>query len=103
VTVFSESLAAKLAALRAGAQVAVGGALEQYRWTSKAGEERVGFRLVATELISTRDAKARRERPAGTGDDEPPREAPARAARRGQAPAESQRGSLAEMEDDIPF
>lgn len=51
----------RLAKLRTGSTVAAAGALEATVWTGKDGEERKGWRLTASEVLTVHAARKRRE------------------------------------------
>lgn len=61
LTVFSETAGAWLAPLRKGAKIACAGTLEPAAWTGRDGQERTGWRLTATEVLSVHRARKRRE------------------------------------------
>lgn len=51
----------RLAKLRKGATVAAAGTLEATTWTGRDGEERKGWRLTASEVLTVYAARKRRE------------------------------------------
>lgn len=57
---FSEVGCERLVKLRKGATVAAVGTLEATTWADKAGDERRGWRLTATEVLSVYEATKRR-------------------------------------------
>jgi single-stranded DNA-binding protein len=61
VTTFSESAGERLAKLHKGSALAAAGVLEPTSWTGRDGEERRGWRLTASEVLSVHQARKRRE------------------------------------------
>lgn len=61
LTTFSETAGARLMKLSKGAAVAAAGTLESSAWTDRDGNERKGWRLTATEVLSVYQARKRRE------------------------------------------
>lgn len=61
VAAFGETAAGRLAQLKKGSAIAAAGTLEQNVWTMKDGEERRGWRLTASEILSVYQARKRRE------------------------------------------
>lgn len=61
VTTFSESAGERLMKLHKGSALAAAGVLEPTSWTGKDGEERRGWRLTASEVLSVHQARKRRE------------------------------------------
>ncbi|HMN79408.1 MAG TPA: single-stranded DNA-binding protein [Burkholderiaceae bacterium] len=61
LTVFSESAAAKLLALRKGDSVAAVGTLELDIWTDREGRERRDWQLTANQVLTTYEAGKRRK------------------------------------------
>lgn len=58
---FDATACERLAKLRKGASVAAAGTLEATAWTGKDGEERKGWRLTASEVLTVYAARKRRE------------------------------------------
>lgn len=69
LTVFSETAGARLAQMHKGAKIAAAGTLESSVWAGRDGEERKGWRLTATEILSVYQARKKRETEAGRDDD----------------------------------
>lgn len=61
VAAFDATGAARLAQMKQGGTVAVAGTLETTTWAGKDGDERKGWRLTATEVLSVYQARKRRE------------------------------------------
>jgi single-stranded DNA-binding protein len=61
MTTFSETAGERLMRLHKGSAVAAAGVLEQTSWTGKDGEERRGWRLTASEVLSVYQARKRRD------------------------------------------
>lgn len=61
IACFDDTGCERLAKLRKGAAVAAAGTLETNVWQTKEGEERRGWRLTATEVLSVYQARKRRE------------------------------------------
>lgn len=57
VAAFGETAAGRLAQLKKGSAIAAAGTLEQNVWTTKDGEERRGWRLTASEILSVYQAR----------------------------------------------
>lgn len=66
VACFDSDGCERLAKLRKGATVAAAGTLEATEWTGKDGEERKGWRLTASEVLTVYAARKRRETEAAT-------------------------------------
>ncbi|MFT3804961.1 MAG: single-stranded DNA-binding protein [Burkholderiaceae bacterium] len=64
VSTFSESAAAKLLELRKGDSLAATGPFESNRWTDRDGNERQGWRLTASQILTTYEAGKRRNKAA---------------------------------------
>lgn len=58
---FSETAGERLMRLHKGSTVAAAGTLEPTVWTGKDGEERRGWRLTASEVLSVYQARKRRD------------------------------------------
>lgn len=69
VAAFNPVAAGRLAQMRKGGAVAAVGVLEQTTWTGKDGNERTGWRLTASEVL-TGYAATRKRRAAEGGDDD---------------------------------
>jgi single-stranded DNA-binding protein len=74
VTTFSESAGERLMKLHKGSALAAAGVLEPTSWTGRDGEERRGWRLTASELLTVYEARKRRDgdrREPHQGEDDP--------------------------------
>lgn len=69
VAAFEPNAAARLAQMSKGGNVAACGVLEQNTWTDKAGAERTGWRLTASEVLTAYAATKRRRQAEGSDDD----------------------------------
>jgi single-stranded DNA-binding protein len=61
LTTFSETAGERLMRLHKGSAVAAAGTLEPSSWTGRDGEERRGWRLTASEVLSVYQARKRRD------------------------------------------
>ena len=61
VTTFSETAGERLMKLHKGSALAAAGVLEPTSWTGKDGEERRGWRLTASEVLSVHQARRKRD------------------------------------------
>jgi single-stranded DNA-binding protein len=66
LTTFSETAGERLMRLHKGSAVAAAGTLEPTAWTGKDGEERRGWRLTASEVLTVYEATKRRKASANT-------------------------------------
>ena len=64
LVVFDPTACERLAALKAGAGVCAGGELQSNNWTSKDGQARTGWRMVANEILSIAQAQRKRRKDA---------------------------------------
>ncbi len=62
VSTFDDDAGERLMKLRKGSTLAAAGTLEATSWTDRDGNERAGWRLTATELLSVHQARRQRER-----------------------------------------
>jgi single-stranded DNA-binding protein len=61
VTTFSETAGERLMQLHKGSSIAAAGSLEPTSWTGRDGEERRGWRLTASEVLTIYEATKRRK------------------------------------------
>lgn len=68
VAAFGETAAARLAQMSKGGAVSACGVLEQNTWATKEGETRIGWRLTASEVLTSYAATKRRRQAEGCDD-----------------------------------
>lgn len=92
--------------LKKGSQVYVEGRLETRKWTDKEGKDRYTTEIIATEMkmLGSRSGSGAPSYDAAEEGGAPPARPAARATGAGAAkPASKGAGSIADMDDDIPF